>query len=148
MNTSQKATARVSHKFGASAERVFDAWLDPSSVGQWLFATPTGRVVRAEIDARVGGSFIITDRRDGEDVEHIGEYLELDRPRRIAFLLRVPKYGQDRDRVVVDIAPLGTGCEVTITHELGPVDAETTEKAKEGWTDILLQLARALERTK
>jgi len=102
-------TARVTHRFAASAERVFDAWLDPRTVGKWLFATPTGEMVRVEIDPRVGGTFVITERRDGEDVMHTGEYLEIDRPRRLVFSLRVQKYAQDSDRVVVEITPLSTG---------------------------------------
>src|SRR4051812_29565567 len=67
---------RVTRRFDTSPGRVFDAWLDPEKAGQWLFATSTGRMVRVEIDARVGGSFSFTDRRDDEDVEHVGEYLE------------------------------------------------------------------------
>jgi uncharacterized protein YndB with AHSA1/START domain len=139
--------ARTSHTFAASAERVYDAWLDPRTAGKWLFATPTGNMVRVEIDARVGGSFTFTDRREGEDVEHVGEYLELTRPRRIVFSLRVPKYSQQSDRVAVDIVPLAGGCEVTVTHEFGPSMAatpETATKAQTGWAGVLRELARTL----
>src|SRR5207253_792689 len=76
----------------------------------------TGQMVRAEVDARVGGSFNFTDRRDVGDVEHVGEYLEIDRPRRLVFTFGVPKYSPAMTRVSVDIVPLDTGCELTLTH--------------------------------
>ncbi len=136
--------ARVSHRSRAAAERVFDAWLDPAVARRFLFATPTGQVVRADIDARVGGTFVLVDRRDGVDVEHTGEYLEIDRPRRLAFTFRVPTYAESEDRVEIDIVPLESGCELTLTHTLAPESAEWAAGAAEGWTGILRGLAAAL----
>ncbi|HWI62465.1 MAG TPA: SRPBCC domain-containing protein [Symbiobacteriaceae bacterium] len=135
----------VSRTFAARPEQVFDAWLDQSTAGRWLFATPTGQMVRVEIDARVGGRFTIVDRRDGEDVEHTGEFLELDRPRRLVFTCAVPKYSQDIDRVTVAISPLETGCGVTLTHEMDAKWAEWAAGTAEGWTDILAGLAETLK---
>ena len=137
-------TARVTHRFAASAERVFDAWLDPRTVGKWLFATPTGEMVRVEIDPRVGGTFVITERRDGEDVMHTGEYLEIDRPRRLVFSLRVQKYAQDSDRVVVEITPLATGCELTLTYQMAAAHASYVTRTEEGWAGVLAGLANTL----
>ena len=73
--------------FDFPMERVFDASIDPAQAARFLFATPTGKMVHVEIDARVGGSFNFT-RRDGEDVEHVGTYVEMDRPRTTCFHLR------------------------------------------------------------
>ncbi len=133
---------RIDRHFNVVPERVFDAWLDCDGVGKWLFATPAGQMTRIEIDPRVGGKFIIVERRDGEDVEHVGEYLELDRPRRLVFSFAVPKYSSQSTRVSIDIAPSPTGCELTLTHE--GVPAEWVERTEQGWTMILEGLAGAL----
>jgi uncharacterized protein YndB with AHSA1/START domain len=142
MSARARPAIRVSHRFTASAERVFDAWLDPANAGKWLFATPTGQMVRVEIDARVGGSFLFVDRREGVDVEHVGEYLELDRPRRLVFTFAVPLYSKEITRVSVDIVPLGAGCELTLTHE--GVLPEWASRTQEGWTGILARLEEEL----
>jgi len=128
---------QVGRRFDASAERVYDAFLNPAMVGRFMFASPTGRIVRCEIDARVGGAFVIIDRRDGEDVAHSGRYRELERPRRIVFTLLVEKYSKDADKVTIDVAPLGKGCELTLTQEKTAKDAPHEDRAREGWADIL-----------
>jgi uncharacterized protein YndB with AHSA1/START domain len=133
----------VSRSFDASPERVFDAWLDPATAGKWLFATPTGQMVRLEIDARPGGSFLIVERRDGEDVEHKGEYVELDRPSRIVFTFAVPRYSSLVTRVELDLVPAGSGCDLTLTHE--GVLAEWASSTEAGWRGILDGLAASLD---
>jgi uncharacterized protein YndB with AHSA1/START domain len=138
MNTGNKVTVRVTRRFDASPERVFDAWLNPQKARKFLFATPTGEMVRAEIDPRVGGSFLFVDRRDGVDVDHTGEYLEIDRPRHLVFTFSVPHYSAEITRVTIDIAPLEDGCEITLTHSGVLPDWESRTRA--GWGSILDQL--------
>ena len=142
MTSESTLRVQVTRRFDASAERVFDAWLDPATAGQWLFATKTGQMIRVEIDPRVRGSFTIVDRRDGEDVEHTGEYLEIDRPRRLVFGFRVPKYSQVTTRVSVDIVPLESGCQLTLTHE--GVLPDYVSRTESGWRTILDALAETL----
>ncbi|RDI99925.1 SRPBCC domain-containing protein [Dyella solisilvae] len=133
---------RVTHRFTASAEREFDAWLDPATAGRWLFATDTGEMVHVGIDARVGGRFCFTDRRDGVDVDHVGEYLEIERPHRLVFTFAVPRYSTAHTRVSIDITPWGAGCELVLTHE--EVLPEWAEATQRGWGDILGRLDESL----
>ena len=81
----ETVTVTVERHVAAAPGRVFDAWLDPDSVRHWLFATPDGAMERVEIDPRVGGGFTIVERRGGDLAAHFGEYVEIDRPRRLAF---------------------------------------------------------------
>ncbi|MEY2935324.1 MAG: hypothetical protein RL033_6073 [Pseudomonadota bacterium] len=145
MNPSQPVLASVLRHFRQSPERVFDAFLDPERAGLFLFATPGGQMLKVEIDARVGGRFCFVDRRGGEDVEHTGEYLELDRPRRLVFSFGVPRYSADVDRVSIELRPAADGgCTLTLSHELSPEGAPARGRAQRGWANILDGVARVL----
>jgi uncharacterized protein YndB with AHSA1/START domain len=132
-----KVRVRVTHRFDATAERVYDAFLDSGRASRFLFATATGEIVRCDIDARPGGTFTIVDRRNGEDVVHTGTYMALERRRRIVFTLSVEKYSRDTDTVTIEIMPLREGCEVTLIHEMGAGSAPFRDRTREGWTSIL-----------
>lgn len=148
MSSRKPVVARVTRRFAFPAERVFDAFLDPAKAGRFMFATEAGTMVRAEVDARVGGKFAFVDRRSGEgDVEHTGEYLAIERPRRLEFTLQVAKYSENVDRVIVDIAPTAEGCEVTLAHEMGIDEAEYVkfkDRTEQGWAHILEGLEKTL----
>jgi uncharacterized protein YndB with AHSA1/START domain len=135
---------RVSRAFDAAPERVFDAWLDPAMMGRFLFATPTGKMLRVEADSRVGGTFVVVEHRGDHDAEHYGTYVDIDRPRRLVFT-----FATDREekptRVTIDIAPRGQGCELTLTHEMSPEWADFAERTRAGWTMIVDTLATVLD---
>jgi uncharacterized protein YndB with AHSA1/START domain len=135
-------TVTVHQAFTVPAERVYDAFLDAPTAAKFLFRTPNGEMVRQEVDARVGGVYTFTERRGSEDVLHTGEYLELKRPRRIAFTFSVPKYSSAVSTVAIDITPQGAGCELTLANS--GVPAEWAEQGREGWAGILAKAAAVL----
>jgi uncharacterized protein YndB with AHSA1/START domain len=138
MSISETGTIRVSRRLSAPPERAFDAWLDPSVTRRWLFATPGGKIVRCDIDARPGGAFVITDRRDGEDVEHVGTYVEIERPRRLVFTFAVPKYSGEKSTVEIVVTADTGGTEVTI--DTRDVPLEWREQTEQGWRELLGRL--------
>jgi activator of Hsp90 ATPase-like protein len=78
------------------------------------------------------------------DVEHTGTFLELDRPRRIVFTMFVPGYSTSPDRVTVEIAAAGGGCDVTLTHDMLPDYAPFVDATVAAYTDHLNRLEAVL----
>jgi hypothetical protein len=60
------------------------------------------------------------------------------------FRFSVPKYSADQDTVSIEIEPLGSGCALTLTHEMGPRGAEFRGRTEEGWQLILEVLGEML----
>jgi uncharacterized protein YndB with AHSA1/START domain len=143
MSGAERATVTVSLEIAASPDRVFDEWLNPDRAKRWLFSTPTGEMIRAELDPRVGGKFVYTDRRDGVDIDHMGEFLEIDRPHRLTFTFSVPHYSSESTTVRLWFEPTPVGCEVALHHE--GILPEWAEPSRQGWTEILAKLAAAVE---
>ncbi len=135
---------RITRRFEASPERVFDAWLDPARARKWLFTSPETDIAarRVEIDARVGGKWLMTNPCEGVELEGLGEYLEVDRPRRLVFTFAIPALGPDADRIVVEIVPDGAGCILTLTHELLP--PEYHDATANGWGKMFDRLVEVL----
>ena len=139
MSDQPAGTVSVTRHVHHSADQVFDAWLDPRKASTFLFTTADGVMIRAEADPRAGGRFVFVDRRPGDgDVEHVGEYLAIERPRRLVFRFAVPKYSPDYTTVTIEINDTGNGCDLTLTHE--GVPSEHAERTRAGWTTILSNL--------
>ena len=141
MKTDTK-TLQIKKSFGASPERVFDAWIDPAVASRFLFATPTGEIIRCDIDARPGGQFTITRRDEQGDTDHVGTYEVVDRPKKLVFSFGVPRYAPQVTRVSIEITPTSSGCDLMFTHE--DVLPDWAEKTMQGWTMILDNLGKTI----
>lgn len=146
MAPSSKPQARVVRHFKVPAERVFDAWLAPEQIGQWMFG-PNIRVeevVSLKVQPRIGGTFAFVVRREGKQLDHVGEYLELQRPHRLVFNWRIVQAGGEPSRVFIDIVPKPHGCELTLVHEMAPEWADFVKRSEEGWAKMLTALEKTL----
>jgi uncharacterized protein YndB with AHSA1/START domain len=142
--TDRTAVVRVTHRFAAAPERVFDAWLDADKMRAWMRGPAMhDEILKATIDARVGGRFEYTVRRDGQVIEHYGVYREIDRPRRLAFTFEVKGMeGDVPSLVTLDFAAADEGTEVTLVHT--GVLKDYAERTQGGWTKILEAHAHGL----
>jgi uncharacterized protein YndB with AHSA1/START domain len=147
MTSPPDATVCVARRFAAAPDRVFDAWLDPAMIGRFMFgpALRDEEVLHLEIDARVGGAFSFLVRRAGTQIDHVGTYRQIDRPRRLVFTWGIAGESSDESLVTIDIAPLDTGCELALTHSMDPKWKDYAERTQAGWTRTIGALATALE---
>jgi uncharacterized protein YndB with AHSA1/START domain len=136
------AAIRVTRRFNAPAERVFEAWLAPELAGRWLFAKALQPMTDVAIDSRVGGSFRFADPSDGQIVEYTGQYVGIAPHRRLVFTLSAADHPRVVTRVTVEISPLKTGCELALTHEHVPLEYASQTEAR--WTGILYGLGETL----
>ena len=61
-------TLRLTRRFDAAPERVFNAWTDPQLAAGWLFTGPDSEAHTTEFDLKVGGRWEIVDRRGGVEL--------------------------------------------------------------------------------
>jgi len=135
-------TVRMSRQFNASPERLFDAWLQPACFATFLLADAAdGQVLRAHVEPRVGGRFLVAARRDGAAVELRGEYLEIERPERLVFSLAGLDDRCAQDCVTVELAELGRGCLLVLLHEMELQRAPARVRMQLAWDATLLRLA-------
>jgi uncharacterized protein YndB with AHSA1/START domain len=128
--------ARVERVLRASAQDVFNAWTDPSVMTRWL--SPSGRA-EVEVDLRVGGSFRVAMVGDGMRIDHHGEYLVVESPRKLVFTWCSRYTGPGSSVVTVVLTPRGDETHLLLIHEQLP--AEHRESHERGWGSMLDNLA-------
>ena len=126
----------VRREIAAPAQELFDAWLDPESLGVWMRPGDTTRST-IKVDPRVGGSFEIVMHTPGGAVPHSGTYKEIDRPKRLVFTWNSPYALNNDSLVTVEFRPTRGATEIVLTHE-GLPSPEMVAAHTKGWSDILV----------
>lgn len=146
MNDQLPAHATVSRHFSVSAEDVFDAWLNTAMIGRFMFGPDVRdeKIISLKSDPKVGGSFSYIVKREDDEVDHIGEYIEISRPLNLSFTWAVRSDSPDHSEIVIDIIPNSTGAELTLTQKMPANWAHFVESAENSWTKMLDALDKIL----
>jgi len=147
MTTPQSVVVCVSRPYPVPAERVFDAWLDPELLGKWMFGPGVRdeEILRLTVDAEVGGRFSFLVRRQGQEIDHVGTYREIDRPRRLVFTWGGVGSSEEESVVTLEIVGTDPGCELTLSHEIPPKWADYASRTEAGWTSMLNAIGEMFE---
>lgn len=137
-------TARVQRIMPATPEVVFDEWLDPEALTEWMCPRPN-RVVGLVLEPRVGGSVQFDVEASGSRVLIAGRFLAIDRPRLLRFTWSHSGWTDPTAVSVVNVAFEPHGEDQTlmsIEHSLLPTEA--LDDHQNGWTLTADQLAEVL----
>ena len=135
----------ITRTIAARPEIVFDALIEPEGLKMWI-GPDEGPVLIAELDGRVGGKFLLRFQMlDGSEHEAVGEYLEVERPRKLAMTWQWQNH-DDRtvSRIDVLLRAISVGTELTFTHSQLPNDKER-DGHRDGWNGSLDKLVNALD---
>jgi uncharacterized protein YndB with AHSA1/START domain len=134
----------VRRQIAVPRERVFDAWLDSESLAHWMRPGDMADAI-VTVDPRVGGRFrIVMAGPTHGVVEHVGEYLAIERPSLLSFTWMSEKTDHQRTVVTIEFHERGAGTELVLTHRRLP--PTMVEAHRRGWTDIVRLLDEALTR--
>lgn len=138
---SETVTVVVSRVMPAAPEVVFDQWLDPEALQEWMCPYPA-RVVEVTVEARVGGTVRFDVDDSGTRVLISGQFLTIDRPHRLRFTWSNSNWEDPTQASIVNVTFEGVGAEETlmsIEHSLLP--STEFESFHTGWIVTFEQLA-------
>ncbi|AXI07768.1 ATPase [Oceanobacillus zhaokaii] len=157
MGNYSKTTLTMVRNIDVAPKNVFDAWINPEIMRKWFF-TLEGTNKVAYNSPQVGGTWEIVDHRDGKDYRAIGEYLEIDSPKKLVFTFKMPQFNDLEDTITVELKQLPQGSEMTfsqeiiVPHEENWTAADIEKAVKEhhdgteqGWNYMFMGLKELLE---
>jgi uncharacterized protein YndB with AHSA1/START domain len=140
------ASVFVERLHTATPAEVYDEWLDPEALMEWMCPRPA-RCLRVESEPRVGGRLRIDIEEAGTQFYVHGTYTELDRPRRLGFTWSCSTWPDPTVITYVMVTLTAQGLDqtlMTISHTaLAP---DLADNHRRGWELIAVQLDAELDR--
>lgn len=137
-------TVRVRRVMPATPDVVFDEWLDPEALCEWMCPRPD-RCVAVTVEPHVGGRVRFDVEHDGGRVLITGAFLAIERPGLLRFTWSNSNWADPTVTSVVEVTFEPVGDDETlmsIEHTLLP--AEEFDSFHLGWIATCEQLAAAL----
>lgn len=130
----------IRRRVPAPVDEVFRWWTEADRLREWM--SPVGEV-EAQVDVRVGGAFRIVMKSGDTVIEHIGEYIEIERPRRIVFTWLSRFTGTEPSIVTVELSPAGEGeTDLHLVHSRLPEAVASSHR--DGWGKMFDRFAARL----
>ena len=128
----------------APPDVVYDEWLDPVGMLEWMCPRPA-RAVKISLEPSVGGPLRIDIEDSGSSLYVTGMFVELDRPRRLRFTWSCSAWADPSVQSLVTVTLEARGADetmMTIEHEQLP--PEEVDSHQHGWGTIAVQLGKTI----
>ena len=135
-------TLNVSRTINAPIQSVYNAWLDPEMLAQFMTPGEGMTVPKAEADPREGGRFSIVMAAGDQEIPHGGEYKKLVPHSQIVFTWESP-FSIEGSTVTLNLSESDQGTELELIHVKFP-NEESRTNHEGGWKAILECLDKAL----
>ncbi|OYR20272.1 SRPBCC family protein [Brucella thiophenivorans] len=127
----------VNRRIAAPREKIFDAWLSPSTLANFMRVPPDSvKPSDVKTDAVKGGRFSILMHTVDRDVMHTGTYLEIKPHSRLSFTWSSP-HSPDDSVVTVDLTEVDANTTDVTLNQVKFRSQEEREGHTRGWTAIL-----------
>ena len=134
METTQApAAVTLRRSFAVAPEKVWRAWTDPQALIHWFGGGDTAKVLAAEVDLQVGGTFLIRFiAPNGEEAEASGVYQELAPFSRLVMSWAWRGTPERVSRITLEIEAKAEGSELLFVHDRFFDEAAAT-RHQQGW---------------
>ena len=136
--------ATVQRVLPAPPDVVYDEWLDPVGMLEWMCPRPA-RAVKISLEPSVGRPLRIDIEDGGSSLYVTGTFVELDRPRRLRFTWSCSAWADPSVQSLVTVTLTDHGADetmMTIEHEQLP--PEQVDSHRHGWGTIAVQFGGAI----
>ena len=136
-------TVNIETVFHAPVNRIWKAWTDPLVILKWFGSDPNGEGVKAEMDVRPGGSFMIS-FKNSDNSEHtcFGVYKEVYNDRRLSFTWEWKSEPGVESLVTVILSPANDDTKMSFEH--ANVGTASAHNYLAGWKATFEKLERIL----
>jgi len=133
---------RVEVLVNASLENIWSAWVTPSDIENWYFASPDWYVPAAENDLHVGRKFktVMSSRDKTMGFDFEGTYTEIDHLSKIVYVLA--------DHRVVETTFNAESDGIRVVQLFDPESENPVDMQQFGWQAILNNFKSYVEKSK
>lgn len=131
-----EGVVRAEIDIDAPPEDVFDALTEPAQLAAW-WGGDQYRTFDWNVDLRPGGLWDVKTEGPNGTNSVRGEYLEIDRPRRLVYTWHASWDGFARTVIHVQLVTIASGTRVSILHEGFRGRPEACDGHALGWQSVL-----------